>query len=63
MTSIDLLPKKAMYRPDELADYLDKSRQTIYRWIEEGKLKAVKDPGGCFRITRETVIHIFATSE
>ncbi|MCL5981382.1 MAG: helix-turn-helix domain-containing protein [Firmicutes bacterium] len=30
------------YTPEEVADNLKVSRKTIYNWIQEGRLKAVK---------------------
>lgn len=48
------LPKKELLRPDEVADYLRVKRRTIYRWIEAGKIEAVKT-NGLLRIPREAV--------
>jgi len=38
--------------PLEVAEILKVSRITVYRWIKDGKLKAVK-PGGVVRIRKE----------
>jgi excisionase family DNA binding protein len=39
------LPEKAHYRPDEVADYFDIPSSTLYQWIQEGKVKALKIAG------------------
>jgi len=50
------LPKKEYLRPDEVADYFRLSVKTIYGWIDEGKLEAVKiGPSKTIRIIREVV--------
>lgn len=50
------LPNKALLRPDEVAKYLSLSVKTIYGWIAEGKLDAVKvGPFRVLRIPRENV--------
>jgi excisionase family DNA binding protein len=36
------LPQKELLRPDEVARYFDVHKSTVYRWIDEGKLQAVK---------------------
>ena len=33
---------KQWFRPDEVAEYMSVDRRTIYRWIQEDRLKAVK---------------------
>ncbi len=33
------LPNKSLFRPAEVADIFGYSRQTIYNWVERGKLK------------------------
>ncbi len=42
-------------KPREVAAELRVLPKTIYRWIAEGKLKAVKTPGGSYRIWRRDV--------
>jgi len=46
------LPHKARLRPDEVADYFNRSRQTVYRWIDEGKIPCVVNPAGRIEILR-----------
>jgi excisionase family DNA binding protein len=53
------LPDKELLRPDEVAKYLSLSVKTIYGWIAEGKLDAVKvGPFQVLRIPREGVINL-----
>lgn len=49
------LPEKAYYRPDEIAEYYQVSRSTVYLWIETGKISAVKVMGKTIRIPREAL--------
>jgi excisionase family DNA binding protein len=50
------LPDKAHYRPDEVAEYFDMPVKTLYQWIQEGKVKAIR-PAGCnlLRIPKDAV--------
>lgn len=48
------LPNKANLRPSEVARYFDVTRKTVYKWIREGKMEAIKI-GGVLRIPREAV--------
>ncbi len=41
----------------EVADIMRRHPRTIYRWIEEGYIKAVKVKG-CYRISEEEVRRI-----
>lgn len=47
--------KRKLLRPDEAASLLKVSRWTIYRWIEEGRLKGTKVGRGTLRILAESV--------
>jgi len=47
--------KKRLLRPEEAANFLSVSKWTIYRWIEDGKLKATKVGPGCLRIFSESI--------
>ena len=49
--------KKDYYRPDEVAIYFSISRRTVYRWIETGKIEAVK-VGKMLRVSREALENI-----
>lgn len=48
------LPNKELLRVDEVADYFDVSRSTIYLWIDHGILVAEKYRG-IIRVPRESV--------
>lgn len=47
--------KKEYYRVHEVARLFDVHNNTIYRWIEDGKLKVHKMPSGFIRISRKTI--------
>lgn len=47
------LPNKDFLRPDEVANYFSLSVKTIYRWIDEGKLDAIKIGDKILRIPRK----------
>ena len=49
------LPDKDLLRPDEVAAYLSLSVKTIYRWIDEGKLEAIKVGEKTLRIPHEAI--------
>lgn len=49
------LPEKDLFRVEEVADYFDVKKRTIYRWIDEEILKAEKI-GGIIRIHRQAII-------
>jgi excisionase family DNA binding protein len=46
---------KKLLRPDEAASFLGVSKWTIYRWIEDGRIKATKVGPGCLRIFPESI--------
>ncbi len=50
------LPQKDLLRPDEVATYFRVSLRTVYRWIDEGKLKALKVGKKVTRIKRDAVL-------
>ena len=47
--------QKRLLRPDEVATFLGVSKWTIYRWVDEGRLKATKVGPGCLRIFMDSV--------
>lgn len=47
------IKNKPYYTPQEVADYLGVKVLTVYRWIKDGKLKAVKI--GQWRISKENL--------
>jgi excisionase family DNA binding protein len=50
------LPKKPLWRVDEVAEHFDVTRQTIYLWIDHGQLEAEKYKG-VIRIPRDSIIN------
>jgi len=53
---MELVMKKRMFRPDEVARILCLSRRTIYRMIRDGRLPAVRLGQGPWRIPREALL-------
>jgi excisionase family DNA binding protein len=47
------LPDKPTYTVTEIAFGFSVSKRTVYLWIETGKVKTVRTPGGSIRIPRE----------
>jgi excisionase family DNA binding protein len=45
-----MLPPMALLRPSELARLWELHPKTVYLWIREGKLPAIKTPGAQYRI-------------
>jgi len=50
-----LLPKKSLFRVDEVAMYFQVSNKTIYLWIDHGLLDAEKY-SGIIRVPRKSVL-------
>jgi len=46
---------KVLLRVGEAADFLSVSRWTIYRWVEEGRLRGTKIGRGSLRIFHESI--------
>ena len=46
---------KPLLRVGEAADILSVSRWTIYRWVEQGRLRGTKIGKGSLRIVRESI--------
>lgn len=44
---------RKMYTPQEVADILGIDRRTIYRWLDDGKVRATKVGERFWRITAE----------
>ena len=55
---MELIMKKRLFRPDEVAQILCLSRRTIYRMIRDGRLPAVRLGAGPWRIPRETLLSL-----
>ena len=54
---------KSLLRVDEAAEYLSVSRWTIYRWVEEGKLRGAKIGKSSLRIFNESVQRLIQETE
>ena len=55
--------EKTLLRVGEAAQLLSVSRWTIYRWVEEGRLRGTKIGKGSLRIFRESIIHLIESNE
>ncbi|HMS85799.1 MAG TPA: helix-turn-helix domain-containing protein [Nitrospira sp.] len=54
---------KPLLRVGEAAELLSVSRWTIYRWVEEGRLRGTKIGKSSLRIFRESIIGLIERSE
>ena len=54
---------KTLFRVEEAADVLSVSRWTIYRWVEEGRLRGTKIGKGSLRIFRESIVALVEGNE
>jgi excisionase family DNA binding protein len=59
---VDMAVKEQYYTVQEIADRLRVTRQAIYNWIDEGKLKAVK-VGRALRIPESAVADFVRPAE
>ena len=50
------------YKPDEVATLLKVTKQAVYNWINEGRLKAVK-AGRATRVSREALAEFLEPAE
>jgi len=51
---LENLPERPYYKPQQIAVFYNVHVRTVYGWISEGKLEAVK-VGGSMRIPRQAV--------
>ena len=49
----DLSDYPEIMTPDQVKEYLQISRATFYRWLEDGKMPGAVKIGGSWRIHRE----------
>lgn len=47
--------------PDEVAGELRVDRETVLRWLRDGKMRGIKLPGGDWRVSRAEVDRILMT--
>ncbi len=58
------LPDKELLRPNEIAEYFSVSIKTVYGWIDQGKLDAVKlFPSGPLRIKKSALQNMISTAK
>jgi excisionase family DNA binding protein len=62
MASTDGLPRKALLRPDEVAQALNVSIRTVFNYRQDGRLKEVKITKKTVRIDRASVEMILKNS-
>lgn len=55
--------EKTLLRVGEAADLLSVSRWTIYRWVEEGRLRGTKIGKGSLRIFRQSIVDLIEGNE
>ena len=56
---MEMLQKKRLFRPDEVAGLLVLSRRTIYRMIRDGRLPGIRLGAGPWRVPREALLPLF----
>ena len=54
--------RKELLRPDEVKDFLNVSRSTVYNMIADGRLEAVRIAGRTLRVTREAINQVVAST-
>jgi excisionase family DNA binding protein len=55
--------EKILLRVGEAADLLSVSRWTIYRWVEEGRLRGTKIGKGSVRIFRDSITSLIEVNQ
>ena len=55
--------EKTLVRVGEAAELLSVSRWTIYRWVEEGRLRGTKIGKGSLRIFRQSIVELIESNE
>lgn len=57
------VPRKSLFRPDEVAQLADLSKRTIYRMVRRGDLVGERKDQGPIRIPRDEVIRLLREEE
>lgn len=57
------IPRKPLFRADEVAEIFGVSRRTIYRWHDEGRIDGIKVSANVLRFERAELIRILDKSE
>lgn len=55
--------EKTLLRVREAAELLSVSRWTIYRWVEEGRLRGTKIGKGSLRIFSQSIVDLIESNE
>jgi excisionase family DNA binding protein len=55
--------EKSLLRVDEAAKFLSVSRWTIYRWVEEGRLRGTKIGKGSLRIFHKSIADLIQENQ
>ena len=61
--ALSTIEGKAFLRVGEAAEFLSVSRWTIYRWVEEGRLRGTKIGKSSLRIFRESIVGLIEGNE
>lgn len=61
--AVTITMEKALLRVGEAVELLSVSRWTIYRWVEEGRLRGTKIGKGSLRIFRQSVLDLIESNE
>ncbi len=61
--TVTFLMEKMLLRVGEAAELLSVCRWTIYRWVEEGRLRGTKIGKGSLRIFRESIVGLIESNE
>ena len=52
----EYLPKKSLFRIDEVADYFGVGEPAVRAWIRKGHLKSEKISSGTRRVSRKSIL-------
>lgn len=55
--------EKELLRPDEVAQILNISRWTVYRWVQEGRIQGSKIGKGSLRIFKSSIEHLIVENQ
>ncbi|MBX3330328.1 MAG: helix-turn-helix domain-containing protein [Nitrospira sp.] len=55
--------ERTLVRVGEAAELLSVSRWTIYRWVDEGRLRGTKIGKGSLRIFRQSIVDLIESNE
>lgn len=61
--TLESIDDRTLLRVGEAAAVLSVSRWTIYRWVEEGRLRGTKIGKGSMRILRESIVGLIEANQ